>query len=261
MGGAASPLGWNMGYDPIISAVSDTVRAPTPTFVDDLAAHVLGAAQAVALQLFLIATGAIAGLLARCHTCRWVEVDALPHDVCAALRRFPLDIHPLANERVSIAGLPPWILARLLVGLGVALHLLRARECTRPCHCKIKTCLVPARGYREWRAAMRFSPFGCEAAAYSWPYLGIQAVSSAFPLQPNASTPTARELARDGAWDRATTKHVIRADTTAAAGGSLAIKTTDWNTYHSSLSLSPYAALSTPPPYLLVPPSRSTASH
>ena len=42
MGGTASPLIWNLCYDPIVWAVAACTGVPAPTFVDDLAALVRG---------------------------------------------------------------------------------------------------------------------------------------------------------------------------------------------------------------------------
>eukprot|EP00969_Alexandrium_andersonii_P054614 2404719-Alexandrium_andersonii.AAC.1 len=69
MGGPASPLLWALAYDPIVVAAADTPRSPTPTYVDDLAAHLRGVAQALAVSYLLVTASGVAGLLVETHQC------------------------------------------------------------------------------------------------------------------------------------------------------------------------------------------------
>eukprot|EP00969_Alexandrium_andersonii_P092963 4103812-Alexandrium_andersonii.AAC.1 len=62
MGGPASPLLWALAYDPIVVAMSDAARSPTPAYVDELTAHLRGVAQALAAAYFLAAASRVAGL-------------------------------------------------------------------------------------------------------------------------------------------------------------------------------------------------------
>ena len=62
MGGPASPLCWNLGYDQVVFAVRAATGAPVPTYVDDLAALVTGAVQALRALIMLVFAGRIAGL-------------------------------------------------------------------------------------------------------------------------------------------------------------------------------------------------------
>eukprot|EP00974_Lingulodinium_polyedra_P043031 4131515-Lingulodinium_polyedra.AAC.1 len=73
MGGAASTLVWNIGYDPIVLAVRG------PTYVDDLAGLTVGVLQTLRLHFFLLVAGHAAGLRVATHSCI---------DVCAR------DVHP-----------------------------------------------------------------------------------------------------------------------------------------------------------------------
>eukprot|EP00969_Alexandrium_andersonii_P268957 11887508-Alexandrium_andersonii.AAC.1 len=60
MGGPASPLLWALAYDPVVVATADTARSPTPTYVDDLSAHIRGVAQALVVSYFLVSASGVA---------------------------------------------------------------------------------------------------------------------------------------------------------------------------------------------------------
>eukprot|EP00974_Lingulodinium_polyedra_P100730 9757484-Lingulodinium_polyedra.AAC.1 len=63
MGGTASTLIWNIGYDPIVHAVRG------PTYVDDLAGLTVGVLQTLRLHFFLLVAGHAAGLRITTHSC------------------------------------------------------------------------------------------------------------------------------------------------------------------------------------------------
>eukprot|EP00972_Heterocapsa_arctica_P068705 10152590-Heterocapsa_arctica.AAC.1 len=73
MGGPASPFIWNLSYDPIVHALFITTGAEPPTYVDDLAAKVVGPRQALEVQIFIASAGKVAGLHTDTHTCTWIE--------------------------------------------------------------------------------------------------------------------------------------------------------------------------------------------
>ena len=81
--------------------------------------------------------GAVAGLLGRCNTCEWVEIDALPNEVRVRLLPFPLVFTDLPDGRVRITGLPPWLIYRFLHRLGVHWVQRRSRCYAAPCTCTI----------------------------------------------------------------------------------------------------------------------------
>ena len=54
MGGPASPLLWNAGFDPILVALADALGLDCPTYVDDLMALVWGPQQALEAEILLL---------------------------------------------------------------------------------------------------------------------------------------------------------------------------------------------------------------
>ena len=57
MGGTASPLCWNIAYDPVINATRRATGAEVPTFVDDTEGFVEGPRQATRLLILSLAAG------------------------------------------------------------------------------------------------------------------------------------------------------------------------------------------------------------
>ena len=55
-------LGWCMAYDPIVEGMGTMIRAPAPTYVDDLAALLNGFAQTLRGTLYLAFASWAAGL-------------------------------------------------------------------------------------------------------------------------------------------------------------------------------------------------------
>ena len=67
MGGAASPSGSCLAYDPISKAVGAALTIPRPTYVDDLAALVRHPRQCQLALILLLAAGRCAGLHVETH--------------------------------------------------------------------------------------------------------------------------------------------------------------------------------------------------
>eukprot|EP00974_Lingulodinium_polyedra_P056025 5387588-Lingulodinium_polyedra.AAC.1 len=63
MGGIASTVLWNIGYDPIVHA------AQGPTYVDYFAGLTIGVMQTLRLHFFLLVAGHAAGLRITTHSC------------------------------------------------------------------------------------------------------------------------------------------------------------------------------------------------
>ncbi len=175
MGGPASPLAWAAAYDPIIETVATTLAAPCPTFVDDLAACVNGPAQTAAVQLLLMSASKCAGLVIAGHGCStlWVRpwavawyrfFDPLPVNICCA-----------ADGWVSLSGLPVpflcFLVARLPGGLPSGFQMVAT---TVPCHCALKSALVPASNLDQWRRPLGLSPLSASVLVPAWPDLGVQ---------------------------------------------------------------------------------------
>ena len=68
-GGTASPLIWAIAYDPVVEILSRSLRVPTPTFVDDLAALLRGLAMTDLFQTLISALSHAAGLYAPARSC------------------------------------------------------------------------------------------------------------------------------------------------------------------------------------------------
>eukprot|EP00975_Prorocentrum_lima_P055911 11720687-Prorocentrum_lima.AAC.1 len=67
MGSPISLLTWVIAYDPIVEGLQDATGAHTPTFVDDLSAHVHGPAHAVLTEIALVRLSHAAGLQLDTH--------------------------------------------------------------------------------------------------------------------------------------------------------------------------------------------------
>ena len=128
MGGPASMLLCNIGYDPMVEAVG------CPTFVDDLAALTRGPTATLRAQLFLLAAGQAAGLRVAAHTCEHITARSIVPGVARALRALPAQ-WSVQGDWTSIRGLPVHIVDR------VARHAVGPRWAddlqvvTSPCTC------------------------------------------------------------------------------------------------------------------------------
>eukprot|EP00974_Lingulodinium_polyedra_P031184 3000423-Lingulodinium_polyedra.AAC.1 len=83
MGGIASTVLWNIGYDPIVHA------AQGPTYIDDLVGLTIGVVQTFRLHFFLLVAGHNAGLRIATHSCATVCARSVHLAVDSALSRFP----------------------------------------------------------------------------------------------------------------------------------------------------------------------------
>ena len=72
MGGTASVLLWNMGYDPVSTAVELATAVEIPSYVDDGEMLAYGPKQVVAASVMLLVAGHCAGLVAEAHNCKWL---------------------------------------------------------------------------------------------------------------------------------------------------------------------------------------------
>ncbi len=92
MGGTASPFIWVTGYDPLLEALTSTVQAPSPTYVDDSMCLVRGPRQVFATELFLIAVSRCTGLYLETYRCAWLEILVEAECARRALAAFPVEI-------------------------------------------------------------------------------------------------------------------------------------------------------------------------
>ena len=108
MGGPASPLLWMVSYDPIVFGVACAAGAPTPTYVDDLAALVRHPRQCQLTTLLLLAASACAGLKVETHCCQGIAGPAavLDQATLANFRNLPVAVDR-AGDLVAVWGLPP----------------------------------------------------------------------------------------------------------------------------------------------------------
>ena len=124
---------------------------------------VRGPGQAAAAMTALLLAGHCAGLLAKGHSCRWLESRGTFPEALAVANSLPVR-HCRATDGVDEwRGVEPDLLVALLSGvLGdgwAAGTCIRGRQC----QCGIKTALLPAHSVPAWRGAMRGTPFGAGA--------------------------------------------------------------------------------------------------
>ena len=116
MGGPASPLTWNIGYDPVVHGLAVAVRAPTPTYVDDLAALVSGPSQAVRALIFLVFASWAAGLAIASHDCCYVQFEAWSPALVEAVSALPLRL----SDGARVFGLSPHLALAMLRAVAPA---------------------------------------------------------------------------------------------------------------------------------------------
>jgi hypothetical protein len=110
MGGTASPLRCNIGYDPIVHITSKASGASTPTYVDDLAALTAGARQTLRASFTLVFASQAAGLVITGHACTAVRCHGLTRRGAAALHDLPVTVE--TRGAITLAsGLPTDLLA------------------------------------------------------------------------------------------------------------------------------------------------------
>ena len=235
MGGPASMLLWNIGYDPIVEAVGG------PTFVDDLAALTTGPTATLRAQFFLLAAGLAAGLRVAAHTCEALIVRNIAPGVARACRALPAQ-WTRDGSWTTIRGIPAHIIdkvARHCVGPGWGQDI---QVLHGPCNCTVKTVVVPQQRHQEWRQAMAHGPFGHSCVACGARYLGAWVESpSATALAPHLkwARSSFTRLAK-GTWRKATTSIEDRARLLSATPSSPAVRAKQWNLF--CVSCVPYPA-------------------
>ena len=131
------PLLWCISYDPVIELASRTTGAPCPTYVDDLAALLGDAAQALRLCFLLPWVSRAIGLLIATHTCRTLLVPAPDDDTLRAIQTLPVDC--ISHEDgVRLVGLTPELVRKLLERRVGAARLSGAIIHETPCRCSLK---------------------------------------------------------------------------------------------------------------------------
>ena len=236
MGGPASPLLWNAGFDPIIVALADALGVECPTFVDDLMAEVWGPQEALEAEVLLLFLGAAAGLRVETHHCQRIRAEGLSPADLTVLRTAPLRIVPDGTGHV-LSGLPCDLLRALILAAAPNTAVFDLPD-SQPCTCRVKTTVVPAEGLDHWRDCHRDTPLGADAVRASARYLGIQATSPGnhWGLWDRAAL---GQLERD-TWDRHLRKAEERVRDLCHQGGSTGQRAHGWNTYVASLV--PYPA-------------------
>ena len=113
MGGTASPLGWNMAYDPIVVGLGAALSIDCPTFVDDLAALVWGPVQALRAVVALMCASYAAGLAVECHSCWALRSNSPPRDAIALFDGLPVRVWS-GRDGTRAQGLSPDLLLSVL---------------------------------------------------------------------------------------------------------------------------------------------------
>ena len=102
-----------MAYDPVVEGMDTAVRAPAPTYVDDLAALLRGARQTLRSTLFLVFGSWAAGLEVTPHHCAALRMGDTPA-VRAACLDLPVRVTVRVEGQVDVSGLPTALLRALL---------------------------------------------------------------------------------------------------------------------------------------------------
>ena len=209
MGGTTAPLGWTMPYDPIIFGLGAILAIRRPTFVDDLAANVVGPVQAFRTQILLLFLGRVAGLHVDVHTCRWLRICSPPVALLTHIGQLPVEISWVGPD-VRVHGLTPAMVLLYLRGTGwTGLQCHHEQHAT--CRCRLKTAYVVACHRTRWAQALRHAPFASSEVQTAWPYLGVTVAGPTADTTTPQWTPGALTLIRNGTWQRALDKMVHRA--------------------------------------------------
>ena len=234
MGGTASPLGWNMAYDPIVVGLGAALGVGCPTFVDDLAALVWGPGQALRAVVALMCASYAAGLAVEGHSCWTLRSAAPSREAVALFDGLPVRVWT-DRDGTRAQGLSPDLLLSVLGPFAGEWRVER-----HPCNCQVKTALVVAGDQQAWALALEDSPFGSGLVRQVWPYLGVAVMG---PAGGGGSgrwdQPALTGIARD-TWERARSRLAGRARALAACTCSPGRRAAAWNTY--IVTLVPYPA-------------------
>ena len=151
MGGTASVLLWNMGYDPVFTVVELATLVEIPSYVDDGEMLAYGPKQVVAASVMLLVAGHCAGLVAEAHSCRWLATRGTHCRALALAAILPVETQLAPDGALRWHGVVPELLVALLGGVigpgWAAAHWVEGA----PCGCGVKTAIVPAHSLPRWR--------------------------------------------------------------------------------------------------------------
>lgn len=227
MGGPASMLLWNIGYDPIVDAIGG------PTYVDDLAALNVGPTRTLRAQYMLLAAGQSAGLRIAAHTCVYLTTTLVHPAARRALRALPPQ-WTTDHQGTTIKGPPPHLIDRIArdtVGCNWALG---ARSICGPCQCTVKSVVVPQQLHQRWREAMRHSPFGRTCVNTGARYLGARLeapTTGRLLLRGTWGTQASLRLAHGFRKNKCMTTVRSRVEALLASPASAAIRAKQWNSF------------------------------
>eukprot|EP00959_Pyramimonas_sp_CCMP1952_P436838 9146686-Pyramimonas_sp.AAC.1 len=91
MRGTASPFIWCMAYDPVIEATAAATGDRCPTYVDDLAALLTIAEQALRAAILLPWASRMAGLSVDAHACHGLVLPTSPDNLRRACASIPCE--------------------------------------------------------------------------------------------------------------------------------------------------------------------------
>ena len=205
MGGPASPFLWNLGFDPIIWALSVATGAPVPTYVDYLSALISGLRQMLEVQVLLVAIIRVAGLQIDLHHCQALRCQTGALAARRIARLFPITVlvGPDCPDSVEVTGFPAEFTRSLFDKLEGLDKFGRTSVVGRVCSCKVKTMVVPAHGLARWRRALAVSPFGSTAVVQQAPYLGVTVAVTALDGEtriPGRISKAAQDIIREGTF-------------------------------------------------------------
>lgn len=248
MGAPASPLTWNILYDPIVASLSTAMDAPCPTYADDLAMATIGPAQCNRGLLFLLTASSAAGLAIDSHICAWVEGRHFSPDHEAAMERLPVKSRLLHDDDGTpvwkVTGLPPEFICVILEAADPDAPP-DLTVCRTVCTCSVKTAVVARGDQAAWTRGLATSPLGSTVLRRSSPYLGVGVIA---PAHQAGLTDWSRKALSEGTmatWLRPLRTVSQRVDTLCARHLSSGYRAGCWNTFVASVPL--YFAMVSPP--------------
>ena len=237
MGGTASILIWNIGYDPVFTAIEVATGTRVPSYVDDGAILARGPRQVVAASIVLIIAGHCAGLLAEAHGCRWPESWGGIDAAGPAAAILPVTFGRNQDGWTQWHGVAPELLLALFGGLFGPGWAAETRIGQRRCTCEVKTAELPAHVVGPWRRALRGNPCGGAAVVDRWTCLGLRIAARAVGAAPPPGRWTLGGLRaiRARSWERPLERLRLRVQTRYEVKRAPALRAAHWNTYCATL--------------------------
>ena len=245
MGGPASTLTWELGFDPVSWVAGMAAMCALLVYVDDLLALVVGPGHAMLLYLSLLAATNEAGLSVEDHSCSAVHVSHGRAVATEALAPFPVVVRagPFGDDSFTIDTGPVEVYLDILRIAQILPSQHRAVIVRHHCTCQAKHALVPAHHTRLWAAALEHTPLAA-ACVPGAPFLGVYLCGRERPHEEGVgaygTSNDALAVAKWLTWKKAIDMCCERVSDMLNSGLSLLNRAASWNTH--CVSTLPYAA-------------------